>query len=50
MKLAEEVIRLAERGRQLPLIYEDEMPLKEKIEAVAREVYGADGSTLLRLP
>jgi len=44
LKLAEEVIRLAEKEEgSFRFIYEDEMPLKEKIEAVAREVYGADG-------
>jgi formate--tetrahydrofolate ligase len=44
LRLAEEVIRLAEKEEgSFRFIYEDEMQLKEKIEAVAREVYGADG-------
>jgi len=44
IKLAEEVIRLADEGKDnFRYIYEDNMPLKEKIEAIAREVYGADG-------
>lgn len=42
--LAREVVRLAEEGKQsFKFIYEDELPLKEKIEAVVRNIYGGDG-------
>jgi len=44
IKLAEEVMRLTDQENStFKFIYEDELPLKEKIEAIAREVYGADG-------
>jgi formate--tetrahydrofolate ligase len=44
IKLAEEVMRLAhEAENNFRFIYEDDLPLKQKIEAIAREVYGADG-------
>lgn len=42
--LAKEVVRLAESGTaNFKPIYPDDMTLKEKIETVAREIYGADG-------
>jgi formate--tetrahydrofolate ligase len=42
--LANEVIRLAESGENnFRFIYQDETRLKEKIEAIVREVYGGDG-------
>ena len=42
--LAKEVVRLADSGTaDFKPIYPDEMSLKEKIETVAREIYGADG-------
>ena len=44
IELAKEVAALAESGTaNFKPIYESEMPLKEKIETVAREIYGADG-------
>lgn len=44
IELAKEVVALAESGNaNFKPIYESEMPLKEKIETVAREIYGADG-------
>ncbi len=44
IELAEEVVRLAESGTaHFAPIYPDDMSLKEKIETVAREIYGADG-------
>ncbi len=44
MKLANMVIEEADSGKSAyaPL-YPDDMPLREKIETVAREIYGADG-------
>ena len=42
--LAEKVIKtLEEKESHFHVLYPDEMPLKEKIETVAREIYGADG-------
>lgn len=43
IELAEEVIRLTQQPSNFRMIYSDEMPLKDKIGAIAREVYGADG-------
>ena len=44
IELAKEVVALAESGTaNFKPIYESEMPLKEKIETVARGIYGADG-------
>ena len=42
--LAAEVLRLANEDKNnFRFIYEDETPLKQKIEAIARDIYGADG-------
>ena len=44
--LAEKVLwTLENRESRFAPIYPDEMPLKEKIETVAREIYGAEGVT-----
>lgn len=44
IQLAEEVIRLADKEtRSFRYTYESELPIKEKIEAIAKEIYGADG-------
>ena len=43
IELAEEVLRLVEQPNHFRMMYEDDQPLTEKIEAVAREIYGADG-------
>lgn len=44
VELAKEVVALVEGGTaNFKPIYEDDMPLKQKIETVAREIYGADG-------
>ena len=44
VELAKEVVALVEGGTaNFKPIYEDGMPLKQKIETVAREIYGADG-------
>ena len=46
MELAQMVIEEADSGKsQFQMLYPDEMPLKEKIETIAREIYGADGVT-----
>ena len=41
--LAEAVVKACERPSNFHLLYEDGMSIKEKIEAVAREIYRADG-------
>lgn len=45
-ELAEAVVQICEEGTsQFSPLYQDEMPLWEKIETVAREIYRADGVT-----
>lgn len=45
-ELAEEVVRICEEeSSQFTPLYADELPLWEKIETVAREIYRADGIT-----
>ncbi len=41
--LAEKVCRMAEQPSGFRCLYPDDMPTKEKIETVCREIYGADG-------
>ncbi|MCD8019998.1 MAG: formate--tetrahydrofolate ligase, partial [Clostridiales bacterium] len=42
--LAEKVLdTLENKESQFKVLYPDDMPLKEKIETVAKEIYGADG-------
>ena len=45
IELAEKVLEHTGEPRKVILnhLYEDEASLKEKIETVAREIYGADG-------
>ncbi len=44
IELAKEVVALAESGKaDFKPIYDLDMPLKAKIETVAKEIYGADG-------
>ncbi|MGM9561463.1 MAG: formate--tetrahydrofolate ligase [Phascolarctobacterium sp.] len=44
IELAKEVVDLAESGKaNFKPIYELDMPLKAKIETIAKEIYGADG-------
>jgi len=45
VELAEAVVAACERPTDFKLLYPDEMPIKEKIETVARKVYLADGVT-----
>ncbi len=46
--LAKEVIETLEtKPSNYAPIYKDELPLKEKIETVAKEIYGADGVTFV---
>lgn len=44
IELAKEVVRLVEEGEnKFRFIYRDEMPIREKIEAIVKKVYGGDG-------
>ena len=43
VELAEAVAEAAEEPTEFSFLYPDEAPLKEKIEAIATKVYGADG-------
>src|SRR5437667_6322123 len=42
-ELAHGVLKAAERPKQFRFLYELERPIKEKIEAIATKIYGADG-------
>ncbi len=43
IQLAEAVVKAAEKPSQFHFLYPLDIPIKEKIEIIAREVYGADG-------
>ncbi|MFN7035470.1 MAG: formate--tetrahydrofolate ligase [Bellilinea sp.] len=43
VELAEAVVRAAEKPSQFHFLYPLDLPIKEKIEIIAREVYGAEG-------
>ena len=47
LELAEEVLRLTEKPNHFRMMYADEQPLREKIEAVVQEIYGGDGGDYL---
>lgn len=47
IELAEEVIRLCEQPNNFRFAYEDDLSIKEKIEAIATKIYGADGVDFL---
>jgi formate--tetrahydrofolate ligase len=47
VKLAEEVIRLCEQPNNFEFSYDVNLPVKEKIEAIAKKIYHADGVTIL---
>ena len=42
VELANEVVKACEKPSSFKYLYPDEMSIKEKIETVAREIYGAD--------
>lgn len=42
-ELAREVVRLCEQDSKLQFVYDTELSIKEKIEAIATKIYGADG-------
>jgi len=41
--LAQKVIKAADKESNFKFLYPMELPIKEKIETIAREIYGADG-------
>ena len=43
MALAEAVVRASEKPADFKFLYPLDVPIKQKIETIAREVYGADG-------
>jgi formyltetrahydrofolate synthetase len=45
IELAEAVMAACERENNFKFLYEPDTPLRERIELIAREVYGADGVT-----
>ena len=47
MALAEEVVRLCEEENNFTFSYETELSIEEKIEAVAKKVYGGEGISVL---
>jgi formyltetrahydrofolate synthetase len=42
-ELAEAVLEACEEKHHFKLLYEDAVPLRERVERIAKEVYGADG-------
>ncbi len=42
-ELAEAVVRAADKPSEFKFLYPDEASIKEKIETIAKEIYGADG-------
>ncbi len=43
LELAAKVVEACEKPKDFRFMYEDDMSIKEKIEAVAKKIYGADG-------
>ena len=43
IELAEKVVAACEKPNDFKFMYSDDMSIKEKIEAVAKKIYGADG-------
>jgi formyltetrahydrofolate synthetase len=43
IKLAEAVVKAAEKPTNFKFLYPVEMPIKQKIETISKEIYGADG-------
>ncbi len=47
VELADEVLSLVERPSAFRMLYEETLPLRDKIETVVREIYGGDGVDFL---
>ena len=45
IELAKEVIRLCDQPNEFKFSYDVDLPIKEKIKAIATKIYGADGVT-----
>ena len=45
IELAEKVVAAAEKSSQFKPLYDTALPVKEKIETIAKSIYGADGVT-----
>lgn len=43
MDIGRAVIEACEKPSEFKLLYPDDMPIKQKIETIAKEIYGADG-------
>jgi formate--tetrahydrofolate ligase len=43
IELAEKVIAACEKEKNFEFMYDDDMSIKEKVEAIATKIYGADG-------
>ena len=43
IELAEKVIEACEKPKNFQFMYDDEMSIREKVEAIATRIYGADG-------
>ncbi len=43
IELAEKVVAACEKESEFKLLYPSEMPIREKIECIAKKIYGADG-------
>ena len=47
IELAKEVLKATEKKHEMRLLYPDNLSIKEKIEIISREIYGADGVNYL---
>lgn len=45
VELAKKVVKLCEEPKKFKFLYEDKLTLKEKMEKIAKEIYGASGVT-----
>lgn len=45
VELAKKVVKLCEKPKNFKFLYEDKLTLKEKMEKIAKEIYGASGVT-----
>ncbi len=43
IELAEKVVEACDRESNFHCLYDDDMPIYDKVETIAREIYGADG-------
>ena len=43
LELAEKVVAACEKPKNFTFMYDDDMSIKEKVEAIATKIYGADG-------